>query len=197
MKLWEIGRGKRYLAHRLIHDISTGEKMSCDIWWAPIWHASSDYQLYVVKIRVKGKIWYLVTNEPVKSEHQAWDIFFAYRRRWQIETSFRYGKCELAMESPRLWGMENRLKLLSIVTLIYAFFLHVLEPFYTDFIQSLLRFKCHRTGKIYQKAVIPLYRLRWAISRLWNDYRPVLGSVFPPSFATIQALASFKRQNLS
>ena len=74
------------------------------------------------------------------------------------------------MESPRLWGMENRLKLLSNVTLIYVFSLHLLGLCYLMFIQSILRFECHRTGNIYRKAVIPLYRLRWAISRLWNDY---------------------------
>ena len=82
-------------------------------------------------------------------------------------------------------------------TYLCIFFIHLLGPRYSMFIQSLLRFKCHRTGKIYQKAVIPLYRLRWAISRLWNDYRPVLGCVFPPNLTTIQALAFFKRQNLS
>ena len=41
-------------------------------------------------------------------------------------------------------------------------------------------------------SVCYLYRLRWAISRLWNDYRPALGSIFPPNLETIQALVSFK-----
>jgi hypothetical protein len=196
-KLWQIGLGKKYLAHKQIHDVHTGEKMSCDIWWAPVRHAMYSYQLYVVKVRVKKKVWYLITNEEVKTEAQAWDIFFAYRRRWQIETSFRYGKCELAMESPRLWMMENRLKLLSIVTLVYAFLLHLLEPLYREIIQALLRLKCHRTGKRYQEALVPLYRVRWAICRLWNDNRPALGSVFPPNLETIQVLSSFRKQNLS
>ena len=106
--------------------------MPCDIWWTPVWHASYAYPLFCVKVRVKKKIWYLITNEPVKTEAQAWEIVFTYKRRWQIETSFRYGKCELAMESPRLWAFENRLKLLSIVTLVYAFLLHLLEPLYRE-----------------------------------------------------------------
>ena len=59
----------------------------------------------------------------MQTEDQAWEIFFAYKRRWQIESSFRYGKCELAMESPRLWSLENRLKLLGMVLLVYAFLL--------------------------------------------------------------------------
>jgi len=96
--------------------------MPCDIWWTPVRHPGYAYQLYLVKVRVKKEVFYLITNEPVKTEAQAWNIVFTYKRRWQIELSFRYGKCELAMESPRLWAFENRLKLLGIVTIVYAFF---------------------------------------------------------------------------
>lgn len=189
-KLWQIGQGKKYLDHKEIRDIHTGQKMCCDIWWAQVWHDAYPYQLYMVKVRVKGKVWYLITNEPVKTADQAWEIVFAYRRRWQIETSFRYGKSELAMESPRLWSFENRLKLLGIVTLVYAFLLHLLDFSYQELIQSILRFKCHRTGKRCQEVLTPLYRLRWAISRLWDDYRPALGTVFSPNVETLQVLAS-------
>ena len=191
-KLWQIGQGKKYLAHNHIQDVHTGEKMPCDIWWAPVWHAAYTYQLYVVKVRVKKKIWYLITNEQIRTANQAWEIVFAYRRRWQIETSFRYGKCELAMESPRLWSFENRLKLLGIVTLVYTFLLHLLDPAYRNLVQSVLRFKCHRTGKRCREVIAPLYRLRWAISRLWDDYHPALGSLFPPHLETIRVLASFR-----
>jgi hypothetical protein len=65
----------------------------------------------------------LFTNERVQSEEQAWETLFSYKRRWQIETSFRSGKCELAMESRRRWSLENRLKLVGSVLLVYAFFL--------------------------------------------------------------------------
>jgi hypothetical protein len=191
-KLWQIGQGKKYFAHKEIYDVNTGEKMPCDIWWAPAWHAAYTYQLYVVKVRVKKKVWYLITNEPVKTESQAWEIVFAYRRRWQIETSFRYGKSELAMECPRLWSFENRLKLLGIVTLVYSFLLHLLHPAYKRLVISVLRLKCHRTGKRCREILSPLYRLRWAISRLWEDHHPALGCLFPSHLETIQALASFR-----
>ena len=135
---------------------------------------------------------YLITNEQVRTEEQAWEIFFIYKRRWQIETSFRYGKCELAMESPRLWAFDNRLKLLGIVLLVYAFLLHLLEDVYTEWVEALLRLKCHRTGKRCREALVPLYRLRWALSRLWDDSRPLLGSVLPPDLRTLQVLASFR-----
>lgn len=39
-KLWQSGQGKKYLAHTHIQDVHTGEKMPCDMWWAPVWHAA-------------------------------------------------------------------------------------------------------------------------------------------------------------
>ena len=191
-KIWQIGLGKKYLAHKLIYDIHTGEKMQCDIWWAPVRHAKYAHQLYLLKVRIKKEVSYFITNERVITESQAWDVFFTYKRRWQIELSFRYGKCELAMESPRLWDFENRLKLLGIVTLVYAFLLHLLNPSYKETVQAVLRLKCHRTGKRCKDVIAPLYRLRWAISRLWGDHHPTLGRFFPPDLLTIRTLAFFK-----
>ena len=191
-KLWQIGQGKKYFEHKLIADRQSGVKLPCDIWWAPVRHASYAYQLYVVKVRVRQKVWYLITNEPVRTAEQAWEIVFTYRRRWQIETSFRYGKCELAMESPRVWAFENRLKLLGIVTIVYAFLLHLLNAVHQELVQTVLRLKCHRTGKRCRQVLAPLYRLRWAISRLWDDSHPTLGSIFPPNVETIQVLAAFR-----
>lgn len=162
------------------------------MWWTSVWHPSYAYPLSCVKVRVKQKVWYLITNGPIKTEAQAWEIVFISKRRWQIETSFGYGTCELAMESPRLWAFENRLKLLSIVTLVFAFLIHLLEPLYRELVQSVLRLKCHRTGKRCREVLAPLYRLRWAISRLWDDYHPTLGSISPPNLETIQVLASFR-----
>ncbi len=100
----------------------------------------------MVKAWVKGQIWYLITNDRVRTEEDAWDVFFAYRRRWQIETSFRYGKSELAMESPQVRFLEHRVKLLGIVTLVYAFLLHLLLEGDQLLIRAVLRLKCHRTG---------------------------------------------------
>ncbi|MGH2478621.1 MAG: transposase [Ktedonobacteraceae bacterium] len=180
-KLWQIGQGKRYLAHKEIRDPMTGEKMPCDLWWTEVRHPSSEEPLYLVRARIKKGIMYLVTNDPVKTEAQAWEVFFTYRRRWQIELCFRYNKCELALECPRLWSLEARLKLLGMVMLVYAFLLSLLDPVHHGLVEALLRFKCHRTGKRCQSAQAPLYRLRWALSRLWDDYRPRLTLFIPPS----------------
>jgi hypothetical protein len=181
-KLWQIGQGKKYLAHRELHESHTGEKMMGDLWWTPVFHPQAPHlPLWLVKARVKQSVMYLITNEEVTTEAQAWTIFFAYRRRWHIETSFRYAKCELALECPRLWSWDARLKLLGMVMLVYAFLLSLLDPPHADLVEALLRFKCHRTGKRCQMVLAPLYRLRWALSRLWNDYRPRLTAFFPAS----------------
>lgn len=86
--------------------------------------------------------------------------------------TFRYSKSEVAMESPRLWRWENRLKLLLMATRVYAFLLSLLDPSHELLRQWLLRWWCHRTGKRNREASVPLYRLRSAISRPWLDYRP-------------------------
>jgi Transposase DDE domain len=191
-KIWQIGHGKKYLAHKSVYDTYTSQKMPCDIWWTEVRHPSYTQKLYLLKIRMKKEVSYIITNEPIKTEAQAWAVFFTYKRRWQIELCFRYGKCELAMESPRLWAFEDRLKLLGMVTLVYAFLLHLISPEYTELVQSVLRVKCHRTGKRCRDAIAPLYRLRWAITRLWSDHHPALGSLFAPNLQSIQALASLR-----
>ena len=189
-KLWQIGQGKKYRAHKEIRDTNTGQKMPCDLWWTPLCHPSSDHLLYLLKARVNKGVMYLITNDSVQTEEQAWEIFFSYRRRWQIETSFRYGNCELALECPRLWSLDARLKLLGMVMLIYTFLLSLLDSVHSELIQALLRFKCHRTGKRCLNTLAPLYRLRWALSRLWDDYRPRLTCFLPPSDDP-QSVASF------
>ena len=189
-KLWEIGRGKKYLSHKEIRDLHTGQKMPCDLWWAPLWHRDYTQPLYMIRVRVKGEVMYLVTNVAVKTAEQAWEIVFAYRRRWQIELAFRYNKSELALESPRVQGMETRLKLLGIVTLVYAFLLELIFSDHHELIETVLRLKCHRTGARCREALVPLYRLRWAISRLWNDSRPAPGPVLAPTPGTLLALAT-------
>jgi hypothetical protein len=59
------------------------------------------------------------------------------------------------------------------VTLAYAYLLSLLSPALEKGREWLLRQYCHRTGKRYREAKLPLYRLRWALSRFWKEHRPV------------------------
>ena len=140
----------------------------------PVTHIEYDQPLWLVVPRPgKGRQpWYLLTNEPVASMEEAWRLVFAYTRRWQIEMTYRYSKTELAMESPRLWCCERRLKLLFLATLAYAFLLSLLKLACPEVVEGLLRNWCHRTGERYRQFAIPFYRLRSALSRLWLTYRP-------------------------
>jgi hypothetical protein len=171
---WRITQGKRSQDHREIWDARRGCFRKTGVVVVPVTHLQFDQPLWLVVSRPsKGRQpWYLLTNEPINSLEEAWRIVFAYARRWQIEMTYRYSKTELAMERPRLWCWERRLKLLFLATLAYAFLLSLLQSACPQLVEELLRHWCHRTGKRYRQAAIPLYRLRSALSRLWLTYRP-------------------------
>lgn len=171
---WKITRGKRSQDYRQIWDCRRRCFRKTGIVFASVKHPDYDFPLWLVVSRPgKGRSpWYLLTNDPVDSTEDAWRVVFAYARRWQIEMGFRYSKTELAMESPRLWKWENRLKLLMMASLVYAFLLSLLDERIKPLVKSLLREWCHRTGKRYHNFAIPLYRIRSALSRLWLAFSP-------------------------
>jgi hypothetical protein len=168
-KAWEIARGKRSWDTRLIRDTRSRELRNVGIVACSVTHPQHARPLWLVVARPgKGREpWYLLTSEPIRCVEDAWQIVFAYARRWQIELTWRYTKSELAFESPRLWTWERREKLLLLATLAYAFLLSLLVSSLADLRVALLRLGCHRTGKRSQDTPTPLYRLRAALSHLW------------------------------
>jgi hypothetical protein len=64
----------------------------------PVRHPEQpEVALSLVLCRSAGRLpWYLLTNEAVANEEEAWQVVFAYVRRWQIEQTWRYDKSELA-----------------------------------------------------------------------------------------------------
>ena len=157
-------RGKKY---KQVWDKERKKLKKVSIAWAPVFNLDHlDNQLFIVIVRDKNNYtspMYLITSLPIKTQQDAWEICFSYMHRWEVEQSFRFGKSELAMESPRLWFWENRLKLLAIVTLVYDFLLSILRN-WKSWIQLFFRRWCHRTGNRYRNASIPIYRLRQAIA---------------------------------
>jgi len=180
---WRITQGKRSQDHREIWDARRNCYRKTGIVVVPVTHIEFDQPLWLVVSRPgQGRQpWYLLTNEPIATLEEAWRIVFAYARRWQIEMTYRYSKAELAMESPRLWSWERRLKLLFLATLAYAYPLSLLKLASPEMVEELLRDWCHRTGKRYRQFAIPLYRLRSASSRLWLTYRPSPNFLFQNS----------------
>lgn len=83
--------------------------------------------------------WYLLTDDVIHTAAEAWDVVLAYARRRQIEEVWRYSKSELAFERVRVQCPAARERLLLLVTLAYAFLLHLLHPSFRDLCRRLLR----------------------------------------------------------
>jgi hypothetical protein len=169
----EISKAKRSWDHRLVWDARRRCERKTGIIAFPVFDRTHHQPLWLVVARRKGESpWYLLTSEPAHSPDLAWQIVFAYARRWQIEMALRFNKSELAFESPRRLKWESRLKLLSIAGLAYSFLLSLLVPAFSDLRSWLLRTFCHRTGKRSRDTPAPLYRLRLALSLLWLSHPP-------------------------
>jgi hypothetical protein len=175
VKTWQLLRGKPSSSKRPIWDAPRRCYRTTGVVTVEVRHPDyPDERLWLVASRPgKGRApWYLLTNEPIASDANAWRIVLAYGRRWQIEVAFRFAKSELAFESPRLWFWQNRLKLLLMCTLVFAFLLQLLRDRHTPLRDWLLRHFCPRTGQRSRSVSAPLYRLRSALSRLWSAHLP-------------------------
>jgi hypothetical protein len=165
--------GRRATSSKKVWDMVRKCFVKRGLLWQPCWHAAypkDPLTLIICRPGRKGRQpWYLLTNQQVKNDEQAWQLVHAYARRWQIEQSFRFTKSELGMESCRLWFWKNKLKLLQIVALVYAFLLTLLEKNLQEYIKNLLRQGCHRTGKRCRDTPTPLYRIRLALANLFNQ----------------------------
>ena len=108
---------------------------------------------------------YLLTNVEVDSVGIAWEIFFSYIQRWDIEQAFRFNKSELGIEGIRLRKFENRLKMMALVMLVYQFLLQFWRNWQSAALLIIRRW-CPRNGKKLNEARLPLYRLRMALFAL-------------------------------
>ncbi len=171
---WQVTRGKRSWEEGILKDGHTGKDFQAGILAMPVTHPDlPDLKLSLVVCRPhqNREPWYLLTNEPVPDAQAAWKVVFAYARRWQIEMAFRYNKSELAVESPRLWTLERRTKLMLMLSVLYAFLLSLLDNALVLLRLQLLNQYCKRTGERSRLAQAPLYRLRWAICRLLSQVK--------------------------
>lgn len=165
--------GRKATSSRPVRDMVRKVSYRRSLLWMPCLHPDyPDCPLTLIICRPgrKGRQpWYLLTNEEVDSDEDAWRLVFAYARRWQVEQAFRFNKAEMGMESCRLWFWSSRMKLLQIVTLVYAFLLSLLDEKLEEQVSKLLRMGCHRTGKRCRETPTPLYRIRLALANLFNE----------------------------
>jgi hypothetical protein len=101
-KAWHIARGKRGSAERLIWDSRRNRWVQASVLVLSVQHPEQpNVTLSLVVCRSAGRLpWYLLTNEAVTNEDEAWRVVFAYVRRWNIEQTWRYEKSELADHQP-------------------------------------------------------------------------------------------------
>jgi hypothetical protein len=97
-KAWQITRGKRSWGQRQVWDARRQQWFQAGVLAVPVQHPDYATPLWLVVSRPgKGRPpWYLLTEQPIESEEDAWQVVFAYARRWQIEMTWRYDKSELA-----------------------------------------------------------------------------------------------------
>jgi hypothetical protein len=167
-----LTRYKRSIDHKEIWDDQKKCYLKTGIMFLPVKHASSVKSLWVVVVRRGGEPWYLITTIPITTAKEAWNIYWIYRKRWKIETCFRYEKSELAVETVRVFESEKREKILALVSLVHAFLLSLIDEKHEEIREWIFYRYCHRTGRKYREEDCPIYRLRWAISRFWQKYCP-------------------------
>jgi hypothetical protein len=174
---WKIAQGKRGWAQRTVWDARHARWVMATVLVLQVAHPEHpDRPLSLIVCRSQGRSpWYLLTADLIATDEQAWQVVFAYVRRWNSELTWKYEKSELAFQSPRVSDGQAREKLLLLASLAYAFLLSLLESRYDLLRLWLLRSYCHRTGTHCRTATLPLTRLRCALSRLWQDQ--------PPNFA--------------
>lgn len=174
-KASDISRRRRSVDHRMIYDCKRRCERKTGIIFFPVHLPDApSLHLWMVVSRPgpSRQPWFLLSNIPILSAAHAWRIVLGYNRRWQIETTIRFEKSELAIESIRILDWEARKKLMLILALVHSFLITLLAPALDPLRSWLLDTWCHRTGQRSRSIAAPLYRLRLALSALWLAFRP-------------------------
>jgi hypothetical protein len=102
---WKIAQGKRGWSQRWVWDARRSRWVIATVLVLTVAHPDHPEQpLSLVVCRSQGRSpWYLLTAEAIATDEQAWQVVFAYMRRWQIELSWKYEQSELAFQSPRVY----------------------------------------------------------------------------------------------
>lgn len=162
-----LARSFKAQGRKLLRDKQRKITKHVTVAWAPVHHPEfAQHALVLLIVRDRTSLqppMYLLSSVAIQTVNQAWEMVHAYMHRWQIEQTFRVGKAELGMESPRLWFWNNRLKLLGLVSLVYDFLLSLLRN-WPAWVPVFLKRWAPRTGNRHRSISVPIYRLRLAIA---------------------------------
>lgn len=170
LNTWRICKGKKSMDARVVFDKERKKDAKVEIIYSKVFHPEQpDKELTLIVVRNKTykhqPPMYLLTSVEVDSIGIAWEMFYSYIKRWDIEQIFRFTKCELGIQSCRLWKFENRLKMMALVTLVYDFLLQTWRDS-RDTATVWINTWCHRTGNKLKDIKMPLYRLRAAMANV-------------------------------
>lgn len=171
-KAWKFSTGRKSMDHTTFKK-ANGTFQKIGMIYREVTHPDWPEQKLFLLVSRPGKgrrPWYLLTNLHIENNKEAWEVIFSYARRWKVETMFRFAKAEMAIESPRLWKWENRLKCMMIISLAIDFILALVQKGRTLIIEKLLKHWCPRTGNRCRNASTPIFRIRMALSHCWNHF---------------------------
>lgn len=163
--------GKKSLGRRVLWDAVRRCEVECVVRVKPVYHpCAPETPLWLVscKRQVQGqKAWYILTNEPVLSQEQAWQVVSIYSRRWEIEREIRVQKSEFNIESVQLREKQARLKMLALVALALNLLMEVWE--HEEVGPKLLKHYNPRRGRAAEQVKSALHQLQGALQILWRQ----------------------------
>jgi hypothetical protein len=101
---------KKEMDSRVVFDKQLKKTMRLEIHYQAVKHPElPDNQLFLVVIRNKSYRYrtpmYLLTNLFIDTIGMAWEVFFSYIHRWDVEQAFRFNKSELGIQSAPFMGI--------------------------------------------------------------------------------------------
>jgi hypothetical protein len=96
--------------------------------YAQVWLPDHEHPYYLLVSHVHGigQQWMLLTNVPITNAEQAREIWLNYRRRWRIETTFRFLQKEgLRWDDFKVQDLEAIRRLIAMVLIAALFLLNI------------------------------------------------------------------------
>lgn len=152
VELWDAVRKKSVKAKIRAKKVYHPEDPNTPLW------------LVSCKRQVKGqKAWYLLTNQPVETYEQAWQVVRHYARRWSIETQFKTMKSTLQIQSIQL-KEKQACKFRAIIALLLNVCLKWISQGQAE---ELIKQYNPRRGKAAKEVKVSMYQLKGALQVIW------------------------------
>ncbi|AZQ60656.1 hypothetical protein EI427_07595 [Flammeovirga pectinis] len=169
---YNITKGMKNKSFKFTYDKERNKYTRRLISWKKVQHPEMGDQMYTLIVvreyKRAGSPIYILTNLDIDTKKTAWEMLFSYMKRWEVEEMFRCCKAEIGLQSIRVQGWENRLKLFYIALLIYEFLMEIIQK-RRHYVERLINIYTPIFGS--KKSKSPFYRLRKAFSVILNQWK--------------------------